>query len=385
VSAVPPQVYEATVVVPAYNEEAAIEAVLDDLEQHLGPTYEIVVVDDGSTDRTRELAEAHHCRVISHHHNAGKGAAMKTGAEAASSDVLVFIDADATYPVEAIPEMVVAMGDHDLVRATRSHTSEHIPTVNRLGNRAFDRLLNAFHDLEGSDHMSGLYSIRRSSFLGLDVRSDGFDVEVELAVHARHTGMRVATVPIDYQPRLGEKKLKPVRDGFRILVRMLGMVVLYRPVATFVVPGLILLVTSLTTAIVLSGGPLVVGQLGLTTNTLIVALLGVISANQLIMLGIGASHYRIEMGAPASSWMLKLGQRDVRLGFAFAGMFLTFLGAVWLLVIIIGWLASGHGRFANTQHLVEAAAMGATGLQLLSFGLFLSVFHIRRTHTRLVL
>lgn len=364
----------ATVVLPAYNEESAIPIVLADLNRHLDDRFEILVIDDGSTDRTVAVASGFQCRVLRHPTNRGKGAAMVTGATEANSDRLVFIDADGTYPVEEIKRLVELLEDHDLVRAERPVDSPTMPVINRLGNRLFNRLIAAFHRLEGTDFLSGLYGIRREEFLAMGVESAGFDIEVEIGIKARLRGLKVTTFPIEYRPRIGEKKLKPLQDGLRILSRVAGMLLLYNPVGTFVLPGLVLMSLAVVGAVILAGGPVQVASVGLSINTFILAVLGILAGLQLVIFGVAATLYRVEAGYQPRRWLVRLSARRVRLGSAFLGLLVALAGVWWTASIGLGWLRQGGGDFLETDQLVAAAAATVFGLQLLSAGLFLSIF-----------
>ena len=165
------------------------------------------------------------------------------------------MDADATYPVPAIKEMVELLDDHDLVRGVRESEPESMPVVNRLGNWLFNKLLAISHGLEGSDHLSGLYAIRRSAAVQLGTEARGFDIETEIGIKAHARGLREATIPISYLPRVGEKKLSPWKDGLRILGRVIVLLLIYNPTLTFIVPGLVLMAITVTGAILLSSGP----------------------------------------------------------------------------------------------------------------------------------
>jgi hypothetical protein len=364
----------ATVVLPAYNEASALPLVLTDLNRHLDDRFEILVVDDGSTDDSAAIATGFRCRVVRHADNRGKGAAMVTGATEAKSDRLVFIDADGTYPVAEIEKLVELLDDHDLVRAERPLNPDTMPAINRWGNRLFNRLIVAFHRLEGTDFLSGLYGIRRDEFLAMGVESAGFDIEVEIGIKARLRGLKVATFPIEYHPRIGEKKLRPLRDGIQILARVAGMLLLYRPVATFVVPGLIVMALALAGVVILAGGPVQIASVGLSINTFILAVLGILAGLQLVIFGVAATLYRVEAGYQPRRWLLGLSSRVVRLGSAALGLSVALAGAWWTASIGLGWLRQGGGPFLDTDRLVAAAAATVFGLQLLSAGLFLSIF-----------
>ena len=363
-----------SVILPAFNEEEALPLVLDDLETHLGPDTEIIVVDDASTDRTSEVAAERGVKVARHEMNLGKGGAMATGAALAASDRLVFMDADATYPADMVPKLVSMLDDYDIVRGERPIDSPNIPTLNRLGNRIFNRLLASFHQLEGRDFMSGLYGMRRSAFDALQIESSGFDVEVEIGIKARQRGLSLGTFDIDYQPRVGDKKLRPVRDGFNILLRVAGMGILYSPTITFVAPGLLIMLLGVIGALALSGGPVFIGSIGLSVHSFVLAALGILGGFQLVVLGVAAMLYRIETGIAPKPWLLRLATRPIRLGAALVGVVLALIGAVRLLSLIVGWFAAGSGAFLETESLVISASLFVFGLQVMSAGLFLSIF-----------
>lgn len=363
-----------SVILPAFNEEEALPLVLEDLQTHLGPESEVIVVDDASTDRTFEVAAERGVRVARHESNQGKGGAMATGARMARGDRLVFMDADATYPADMIPTLVSMLDEYDIVRGERPLDSPHMPAINRMGNRVFNRLLASFHQLEGRDFMSGLYGMTRPAFEALQIESSGFDVEVEIGIKARRRGLSLGTFGIDYQPRVGDKKLRPVRDGLNILVRVAGMGILYSPTVTFVVPGLVIMLLGVIGAIALSGGPVFIGPIGLSVHSFVLAALGMLGGFQLVVLGVAATLYRVETGVAPKPWLLRLAARPIRLGAALVGVVLALVGAVRLLSLILGWFAAGSGAFLETESLVISASLFVFGLQVMSAGLFLSIF-----------
>ena len=210
------------------------------------------------------------------------------------------MDADATYPVPAIKEMVELLDENDLVRGIRDSEPESMPIVNRFGNWLFNKLLALSHGLEGSDHLSGLYAMRRSAAVRLGTEAQGFDIETEIGIKAQARGLRQATVPISYLPRVGQKKLNPWKDGLRILGRVIVLLLIYNPTLTFIVPGLVLMAISVTGAILLSNGPVSPFFLGLDNNSFIVAALGVLAAFQLTIFGVAAALYGVEAGKRAA-------------------------------------------------------------------------------------
>ena len=363
---------QTTVVLPAYNEGAALPHVLEELEASLDPSYEVVVVDDGSTDDTAEVAERHRVRLIRHPSNRGKGVAIRTGIAEAQGENVVIMDADATYPVPAIAEMVGLLDENDLVRGIRSSEKEAMPLVNRFGNWLFNKLLAISHGLEGTDHLSGLYGIRRSAALRLGTEATGFDIETEIGIKAQTQGLRVAEVPISYLPRVGEKKLSPWRDGFRILGRVIVLLLIYNPWITFIVPGLLLMAISVSGAIWLSQGDVVTSYLGLSIHSFIVAALGTLAAFQLVIFGIAAALYGVEAGQEPSRWLRRLVSTRFRLAVASFGLVMALVALAKLIQLTIQW--AGNDPFTDTRALVLSTTFLVLGLQIISAALFISIF-----------
>jgi glycosyltransferase involved in cell wall biosynthesis len=361
-----------TVVLPAYNEGAALPHVLDELGEYLDDSYEVLVVDDGSTDDTVDVTERYPVRLVQHTSNRGKGVAIRTGIAEAQGENVVIMDADATYPVPAIKEMVELLGDHDLVRGIRESDNRSMPGVNRIGNWIFNKLLAISHGLEGTDHLSGLYAMRRSAAVRLGTEARGFDIETEIGIKARARGLREATIPISYLPRVGEKKLSPWKDGLRIVGRVIVLLVIYNPTLTFIVPGLILMAITISGAILLSNGPATPFFLGLDKNSFIVAAIGVLAAFQLIILGIAAALYGVEAGKQPPWWLLRVISVRARLLVGLVGMLLMIGSLAKLIQLTIQW--AGNNPFTDTRALVLSTSFLVLGLQILSAVLFISIF-----------
>jgi glycosyltransferase involved in cell wall biosynthesis len=361
-----------TVVLPAYNEGAALPHVLTELGEYLDQSYEVLVVDDGSTDDTADVAERFPVRLVQHASNRGKGVAIRTGIAEAQGENVVIMDADATYPVPAIKEMVDLLDDNDLVRGIRESASDSMPAVNRFGNWVFNKLLAISHGLEGSDHLSGLYAIRRSAAVRLGTEARGFDIETEIGIKARARGLREATIPISYLPRVGEKKLSPWKDGLRILGRVIVLLLIYNPTLTFIVPGLVLMAISISGAILLSNGPVQTSYLGLDIHSFIVAALGVLAAFQLVIFGVAAALYGVEAGKEPPWWLRRLISVRFRLAVAILGLVLMLGSLARLIQLTIEW--AGNNVFTDTRALVLSTSFLVLGLQAISAVLFISIF-----------
>src|SRR5829696_555549 len=339
-------VIRTTVLLPAYNEGAALPHVLDELGEYLDESYEVLVVDDGSNDDTAAVAERYPVRLIKHKTNRGKGVAIRTGIAEARGENVEIMDADATYPM---------------------------PVVNRFGNWLFNKLLAISHGLEGADQLTGLYAIRRSEAVRLGTEARGFDIETEIGIKAKARGLREAEIPISYLPRMGEKKLSPWKDGLRILGRVIVLLLIYNPTLSFIVPGLALLGFTITGAIVLAiTGPVKTFFLGLDINSFIVVTLGVLAAFQLTIFGVAAALYGVEAGKEPPRWLLRVISVRFRLGVAGLGMALMVGSFAKLIQLTIQW--AGNNVFTDTRALVLATSFLVLGLQMLSAALFISIF-----------
>ncbi len=227
----PAHEYIATVILPAYNEAEALPAVLSSLNSVLDDRYEIIVVDDASTDDSAEIASGYYCKVLRNERNQGKGATVRNGLRAAQGRFVVIMDADNTYPAEAIPKMVRLSARYDFVRGMRVYESTaQMPLLNKIGNKLFDSMLKLLHGLEGNDHLTGLYGLHRETLAQMHLAANGFELEVEICIKAHALKLRSVSFPIRYGERLGEKKLHAFKDGWHILRRSFGMALQYHPV-----------------------------------------------------------------------------------------------------------------------------------------------------------
>lgn len=215
----------ATVLLPAYNEEAGLRAVLPRLLEVSNGTFEILVVDDGSSDATAAVAESMGCRVVRHAVNAGKGAAVRTGLKEARGAKIVVMDADDTYPADAVLTLFTHLDHCDIVMGVRTVGREHIPLLNRFGNAVFTTAIRLVSRCHWRDPLTGLYGLRRTALERMELTSKGFSLEAEIAIKSGRLGLRKVDHPIEYRPRAGATKLRPVRDGMVIalMIASLGL------------------------------------------------------------------------------------------------------------------------------------------------------------------
>ena len=230
-----------SVVIPAYNEEDGIAdivdrvlAVKDSLAQVGVPKLELIVVDDGSHDRTAEIAQSYpDVRLIRHQTNKGYGAALKTGFHNATGDLLAFLDADGTYPPEFFPQLcrVAIEEEADLVIGSRMAGQEsEMPLTRRIGNFFFANLISLISNRRISDSASGMRVLHRDALPLLYPLPDGLNFTPVMSTRALHEGLKMVEVPITYSERVGRSKLSIVRDGTRFLNSIIWTAMNYNPV-----------------------------------------------------------------------------------------------------------------------------------------------------------
>jgi len=212
------------VIIPALNEEQGLPVVLGKIFSVIGGDYEVIVVDDGSTDRTPEVASRFPCRVVRHEVNRGKAEALKTGIKNAISENIIWTDADDTYPVELIPQIANALNSYDVVVCSRRYGRENIPRFNRIGNWIFRTLINKIYGFRPFDPCTGLYGAKKHYLEAMNLASKRFAIEPEISIKGSRMKLRMLEIPIEYRARVGGTKLNAIRVGFEDLWTILKLI-----------------------------------------------------------------------------------------------------------------------------------------------------------------
>jgi len=231
-----------SIVIPAYNEEHGLAAVLtrvvaagEEIRRRQGEIdgVEVVVVDDGSTDATAAVTAAvPSVRLIRHAANQGYGAALKTGFANARGDYLAFLDGDATNPPEALPALVQALIERQadvVVGARVSDPDGGMPAIRMFGNWLFARLLSWVIEARVTDCASGIRVFRRTILDDVLELPDGFNFIVAMSTVTMQKGLRVVEVPTPYFSRVGQSKLRVIADGLAFLSSIVGVAISYNP------------------------------------------------------------------------------------------------------------------------------------------------------------
>ncbi|MBI3413291.1 MAG: glycosyltransferase family 2 protein [Candidatus Aenigmarchaeota archaeon] len=232
-----------SIIIPAYNEENGIRKTTETVKKVKFPEKsEIIVVDDGSRDRTYgEAKKTRGIRTLKHGKNMGKAAALYTGFSRAKGDIVATIDADCTYPAQPLAKMLgmIRNGGADMVLGSRFYNRRRGPHVlagaakkillaalgkksgdhtNFYGNAVFSSLITLLTGNVITDGSTGLRAFKKSMLDKVKIKSRGLDWEVEMTTRSIRGGYRVVEIPIHYYPRVGETKLKILKDGLRFFV-----------------------------------------------------------------------------------------------------------------------------------------------------------------------
>ena len=287
-----------SIVIPAYNEEngiaeiaARVLAVGPALKKSGVDRLELLVVDDGSKDRTAEVAATiSGVSLIRHPKNKGYGAALKTGFSKANGELIGFLDADGTYPPEYFPQLCeVALNGADLVIGSRmAGADSKMPLTRRVGNFFFANLLSVLGRQKVTDSASGMRVFKRTILEQVYPLPDGLNLTPVMSTRALHEGIKITEFPIPYSERVGRSKLSVIRDGRIFLQSMIWTALSYNPVrilgllgvAGIGIAGLVLL--SLLVARL--NGVTTLGAWGVVA--LFIALISIVSGVNVFALGI---------------------------------------------------------------------------------------------------
>lgn len=368
-----------SVIIPAYNEEAGIQAIMARVcavRPALATVgiadLELIVVDDGSQDRTAELvAMQPDVRLIRHMQNNGYGAALKTGFAAARGDWIGFLDADGTYPPEYYPQLyqVACQQQADLVIGSRmAGAYSQMPVVRRLGNLLFARLVSLLSASHVTDAASGMRLFRQPLLPRLYPLPDGLNFTPVMSTRALHEQLSMVEVPIPYSERVGRSKLSVMKDGIRFAQSIVWTALHYNPVRPLGFLGL----SAGAIAGVIGGGLVWTRAQGIThvsplgAFALFAALVLAVAGVSLVTLGMSFTYFvALFHQAPVQQGRLtrRLFCGDQVHGFGWAGLllFLSGLGVAGLSL----WLGL-HGWTVSRLWLyyLTSACLALVGIQL---------------------
>jgi hypothetical protein len=374
-------VVDISVVMPCLNEEASVGLCVDwALEgiRRSGLRGEVIISDNGSTDRSVEIALAHGARVV-HQPARGYGNAYLKGFSAARGRYIVMGDSDATYDFRVLDQFIEKLQDgHDYVLGSRFDGNMEkgaMPWTHKyIGNPVLTGVLNRFFGLKSSDAHSGMRAFTREAFERMELCCEGMEFASEIVIKAARAELDVAEVPIDYRRREGQSKLKSLRDGWRHLRFML----LLCPQWLFVVPGAVLFTLGMFGQSVLLPGPLDLGGRRLDMHFSALFALLAILGSQALMFGAFCRSYSSSLGLEPpgrmSEWVTE--QFSLERGLVASALVFVFGLTIdgWILV---QWLDRSMGPLNLMRPALFALTMMVLGGEGVFASFFLSVLRMK--------
>jgi glycosyltransferase involved in cell wall biosynthesis len=367
-----------SVVIPCLNEAQTIAECVTRARRVLDETAlegEVIVVDNGSTDGSGDLARRAGALVVEEPRR-GYGSAYLAGLALARGDYVVMVDADLTYDFGEIPKFVRELENGaQVVIGNRMQNIRPgaMPLLSRLGNPLLSGFLNILHRTKVHDAHSGMRALRRDVVPVLGLRTVGMEFASEMVIRATREHLDVREVPIALHPRRGTSKLSPFRDGWRHL----RLILVYNPTFLFLVPGAVLFVAgSLITLLVFLEVP-VFGR-SLLLHSLIFGCLLILIGVQAIGLGLSARAFGVYFISEQDHLFQRL-RGKLRLEHGLALAMLVILAGLALIGIVVGkWAANGFGTLREERLAILATTVIAVGAQIFFTSFLLSIIGLRR-------
>ena len=347
--------------------------------QSAGYEADVIVVDNGSADRSAERAIAAGARVIKEP-SRGYGRAIRTGIENAKGSIIFMADADGTYELARIPEFIryITDGSSDLVIGNRYHDIKKgaMPPLHRyVGTPFLSLLMKILFKTGVKDVNCGMRAFTRNAYQKLNLVTTGMEFASEMVIRAINLRLNIQEVDFAYLPRIGESKLRTVRDGLRHLRLML----LYSPDFMYMIPALIFWIVGATIVVILFPQPLTIGTRNIDYHTMFVGAILNLGGLYLGSLGIIAKAYGhfagLRLDRLISMWSARLKLKHG----LYTGLAFFLMGLVYFLVVVVGWFRAGFGDIAHIRELILGLVCLSNGMVLIATSFILSLMVIPHT------
>ncbi|MEO8018549.1 MAG: glycosyltransferase family 2 protein [Pseudomonadota bacterium] len=368
-------------VMPCLNEEITLGICIRKAQQcfaALGIEGEVVIADNGSTDRSVEIARELGARVV-HQSIKGYGAALTAGIEAAAGEIIVMADADDSYDWSGMgPFIEKIRAGYDLVVGNRFKggiARGAMPPMHRyLGNPVLSTLARVVHRAPIGDFHCGLRAFTKAAFVRMHLRTPGMEFATEMVVSAARAGMRITEVPTTLKPdgRNRPPHLRSFRDGWRHL----RFIFTYAPNYLYMAPGMTMLLVGAALVVLLARGPVMVGGHFLGIHFLALGSLLALTGFNVINLGVLAKAIAVSQLPTADSRIRRwaLNQFTLESGLI-VGVLLLLTGVGIDIYIFATWLHSARGPQEETVHTAFAATlMIVLGLNIIFSSFLLNMF-----------
>jgi len=363
-------------IIPCLNEEDTLPVCIGKAQEAmaaLGVDGEVVVGDNGSSDKSVEVAKGNGARVAHERRVKGYGAAIKVAVREARHDWMIMADADDSYDWRNLRPFVEKLEQgYDFVIGNRFKGRIHpgaMPFLHRyVGNPLLSRLARYFYGIPVGDFHCGMRAFTREGFRKMNLQTDGMEFATEMVIRAAQEGLRIAEVPIELFPdkRSRPPHLRTFRDGWRHL----RFIMTYAPNFLYMVPGSILFVIGALLQILLASGPVTIGGFFMGPHFLALALLFTLVGFNIMNLGLIAKVYMVKSAPSMQRRMVAWLQKYFSLerGLLFGGL-LTAGGLLFDAILLYRWLPD-RGPMEGSIHF----AFVGTGLIVIGFNIIFSSF-----------
>ena len=372
-----------SVVMPCLNEATGVGICVEKVRRafaHMGVAGEVVVVDNGSTDGSPEIAARAGARVV-HERLRGYGAAYLRGFQEARGQYLVMGDADDTYDFSEISHFIEPLrkGATDMVMGTRLK-GQILPGAmswshRSIGNPILSGMLRLMFKTRISDAHCGMRSFTREAYQAMHLRTTGMEFASEIVVSALREGLRIQEIPITYRPRLGESKLVGIRDAWRHIRFML----IYSPSYLFQVPGVLLTMIGLVLVAAVAAGPRKFLGHEWDFHVLLFGALALILGYNLVLFDVLAKTFAMGAGLARPDrwlqWLLTFFSLERGL---IAGGFLFLAGLALEFKIVFDWVRSGYGALMAVRGITVGMTAMVLGLQTMFVSFLVNLLQIPR-------
>jgi len=377
-----PEVRAVSFVFPCLDEEDGVGPCVREAKaqiESMGYTADIVVVDNGCKDRSVERAMEAGARIV-HEPVQGYGQALRSGIEAAEGQIIFMADADGTYDLEKIPVFVrhILEDDADLVMGNRYHKIEKgaMPFLHRyLGTPVLGCIMKTLFKMKVRDVNCGMRAFTRDAYTRLNVVTTGMEFASEMVIRAIRLDYKICEVDLVYHVRIGDSKLRTMRDG----LRHLRLILLYSPDVLFMLPAIILWTIGAAIVVILYPKPFYIGSRAIDVHTMLIGATMNLVGLYLGCLGIVAKAYghftglRLDRLVGYWSGILRLKH-----GLYF-GLFSSVVGFAFVIWVVVGWFQASFGNISFIRELILGLVFLSNGIVIAATSFVLSLMVIPHT------